>query len=124
MRILFCKALAGLLVFDLLGLGHDFPKMHRLVRSWKISPTSAPSTTVEQVCRAINYACVYYPKSVRCLQRSIVTTCLLRGLGEPAQVVMGVQKVPFKAHAWTEIDGQVINERRDVQKIYRVLERC
>jgi hypothetical protein len=39
-------------------------------------------------------------------------------------MVVGAQKVPFKAHAWTEVNGQAINELRDVQKTYGVWERC
>jgi hypothetical protein len=53
-----------------------------------------------------------------------VTTCLLRTCGIPAQMVIGAQEFPFKAHAWTEVDGRAINERRDVQKVYLVWERC
>jgi hypothetical protein len=37
---------------------------------------------------------------------------------------LGAQTVPVKAHAWTEVDGKAINERRDVQRIYAVWERC
>jgi len=84
----------------------------------------APTDAVERISKAVNYACVAYPKRVLCLQRSAVTTCLLRSWGVPAQMVMGAQKVPFKAHAWTEVDGRAINERREVQKIYGVWERC
>ena len=69
-------------------------------------------------------ACIWYWKEVRCLQRSAVTTSLLRHCGVPAQMVIGALEIPFTAHAWTEVDGRAIHERRDVQKIYAVLERC
>jgi hypothetical protein len=126
MRFLTWKAVAGLLAFDLLGLGRNrnFAKMLRLVGNWRvISPAKVPDA-VDQVCDAVNYACVWYPKQVLCLQRSAVTTCLLRSCGVDAKMVIGAQKLPFKAHAWTEVDGCAINERRDVQKIYGVWERC
>jgi len=42
----------------------------------------------------------------------------------PAQMVIGAQKLPFKAHSWTEVNGRAINERFDVQKVYGVWERC
>jgi hypothetical protein len=63
----------------------------------------------------VNYACIAYLKGVFCLQRSAVTTCLLPSVGVSAQMVIGAQKAPFKAHAWTEVGGLAINERRDVQ---------
>ena len=124
MQFLFWKALMGLLAYDLLGFGHNFARMHKSVSTWKVKSRTALPDTADHVCNAVNYACVAYPKRVLCLQRSAVTTCLLRTCGVPAQMVLGAQKVPFKAHAWTEIGGRAINEPRDVQKIYGVWERC
>jgi hypothetical protein len=124
MRFLFWRALIGLFAFDLLGFGHNFARMHKFVSGWKVAPRAASPDTVDGVCKAINYSCVWYPKRVLCLQRSAVTTCLLRSCGLPARMVMGAQNLPFKAHAWTELNGSAINERRDVQKSYRVWERC
>ena len=121
---LFLKAFLGLLVFDVFGFGQNFAKMHRFISNWKVSATEAQEKTVNDVCTAVNYACAWYPKRALCLQRSAVTTCLLRRCGIPATMVMGVQSVPFKAHAWTEVNNAAVNERRDVQKYYTAWERC
>jgi hypothetical protein len=123
-RFLFLKALIALLVFDLLVFSKSLSRMLEFIQSWTTAPFSPTSDPVDRVCRAIAYAGVLYPKRVLCLQRSAVTTCLLRSCGVPAQMVIGAQKYPFKAHAWTEVDGRAINERRDVQNIYLVWERC
>jgi len=123
-RFLTWKAIVALLTYDLLGFGHNFARMHKLVSGWKISHRTAPPDAVDRICKAVNYACVWYPKQVLCLQRSAVTTCLLRSCGVPGQMVIGAQRLPFKAHAWTEVNGRAINERRDVQKLYGVWERC
>ena len=124
MGILFWEALVGLLLYDLFLFGRNFRRMRRFVMNWKIVQRRAAPDVVDQVCKAVNYAGVWYPKRVLCLQRSAVTTCLLRSQGIPAQMVTGAQKAPFKAHAWTEVNGRAINERRDVQAIYGVWERC
>jgi len=124
MRLLVWKALFALLVYDMLGLGRNFGRMHKLVSNWRVAERKPLQDTVEQVSQAVNYACIWYPKSVLCLQRSTVTTCLLRSYGVRAQMVMGAQKVPFKAHAWSEVNGRAINEPKDVQRIYGVWERC
>jgi hypothetical protein len=123
-RFLVLKALLGLLAFDVLGFGRNFERMHRFVRTWRLPLRQISGDEIGSVCEAINYACVWYPKRVLCLQRSVVTTCLLRHCGIPAEMVIGAQTIPFKAHAWTEVDGRPINERRDVRKIYSFLERC
>jgi Transglutaminase-like superfamily len=121
---LFWTALVGLLAFDVLGFSRNFFRMHRFVSNCRVSTKKASDETVDLVCRAVNCACNWYPKRVLCLQRSAVTTCLLRRCGIPASMVMGAQILPFKAHAWTEVDGRPINERREVQKVYTTWERC
>jgi prolyl oligopeptidase len=58
-----------------------------------------------------------------CLQRSVVITCLLRSRGLPAELVLGAQEYPPKAHAWTEVNGVVVNDHPAVRKKYRQLRR-
>jgi hypothetical protein len=123
-RFLIWKALIALLAFDLLHFGDSFPRMHEFVRGWTTAQWPASPDSIERVCHAVNWACVWYPKRVLCLQRSAVTTCLLRSYGIEARMAMGAQTVPFRAHAWTEVEGHAINERRNVQKIYMVWARC
>ncbi len=125
MRFLFWKAFLGLLVFDLVLTLGNFAALHRRVRSWKVNHTvGAIDEVTAWVCDSVNRACAWYPKQALCLQRSAVTTCLLRSCGVPAQMVIGAQKLPFKAHAWVEVKGKVVNERSDVLSIYGVWERC
>lgn len=78
----------------------------------------------EAVCAAIDMACIWYRKEVLCLQRSAVATCLLRQYGVAAEMVMGSQQLPFKSHAWVEVDGRVVNDKPYVNQMYAVVERC
>ncbi len=95
-----------------------------MVKRWKVAPRVADSDTINQVCTAVNYACIWYPKQVLCLQRAFVTTYLLRKHGIKAHMILGAQKRPFKAHAWVEVDGRAINERSNVQATYAVWDWC
>ncbi len=124
MRFLFWKALFGLVIFDSLLLVRNFATLHRIIRNWKVSGRETSSDAPERVCGAVNLACSWYPKRALCLQRSALTTCLLRSYGVPAEMVIGAQKLPFKAHAWVEVNGRAVNEKTDVQTIYGVWERC
>ena len=120
----FFRALFALCFFDVLSTFGRFETIYRVVKRWKVAAKPADENTIELVCIAVNYACAWYPKHALCLQRSFVTTYLLRKSGVPAQLVMGAQRLPFKAHAWVEIEGRAINERLDVQSTYAVWERC
>jgi hypothetical protein len=124
-RWLIFKALLGLMVFYLLRLRKNVPRVYEVVTGWPRSLKAVPPSNGPQlVCNAVNYACVIYPRRVLCVQRSCITTCLARSCGIAAQMVIGAQKVPYKSHAWTEVHGHAINERRDVQSIYMVWDRC
>src|SRR5258708_20618117 len=124
MQFVFWKALIGLVAFDSLLIVRNFATLHRTVRDWKPRSRKAPPDAIDRVCDAVNLACCWYPKRALCLQRSAVTTCLLRSYGVHAEMVIGAQKLPFKAHAWVEVGGRAVNERTDVQTIYGVWERC
>lgn len=75
-------------------------------------------------CLAVDWACVLYPKQVLCLQRSAATTILLRRYGVDAEMLIGAQLLPFRSHAWVEVDGSVVNDKPYMRQIYRVLDRC
>ena len=122
--MLFIRALLTLFAYDVLSTFCRFSTIYSMVKDWGV--TSAPSgqCTINRVCKAVNYACIWYPKQALCLQRSFVTTYLLRKHGVLAHMVLGAQKLPFKAHAWVEVEGHAINERSNVQETYAVWDRC
>ena len=89
-------------------------------RVWEETERPSP----DELCHAIDLACVLYPKRVMCLQRSAAATLLLRRYGMRAEMVIGAQMLPLKSHAWVEINGKVANDKPYMLEIYRALERC
>jgi hypothetical protein len=121
--MLLTRALFVLFIYDVLSAFCRFETIYSMVKRWKIRSPSGENI-IERVCTAVNYACVWYPKPTLCLQRSFAATYLLRKYGVPARMVLGAQKLPFKAHAWVEVEGRAINERSNVQATYSVWDRC
>jgi hypothetical protein len=113
-----------LFYFDCVMRLHDFKQLYRIVREQKVSPPGAVDDTSERLCHAVDVACVLYFKRVLCLQRSAATVVLLRRYGRQAEMVLGVQLLPFLSHAWVEINGRVVNDKPYMGEIFRVLERC
>src|SRR5258707_876340 len=70
------------------------------------------------------FFCVLRLKRLFCLRRSAATTLLLRRHGHDAELVIGAKLLPFRSHAWVELNGQVINDRPYMHTIYQVLELC
>lgn len=102
-----------------------FHRFYRMLRAWPVlgRPSEDPDA-VRHICKAVDRASTYYFKRAWCLQRSATAVCLLRLRGFAAQLAIGVLKIPFAAHAWAELDGQVVNDHPEVQKRFAVLERC
>jgi len=124
MSFLFLKAYCNLILFDRDLARGDFAGLHSRVRNCPINTKAPPADAVERICSAVNVACIWYWKEVLCLQRSAATTCLLKRHGVPAQMVIGAQQLPFKAHAWVEVRGYVVNDKPYTPEMYAVLDRC
>ena len=124
MKWLVVEALFYLVRTDLLMHRRGVASLHKSMTELSTSKTAIPGHTLEQVCRAADIASVLYFKRVLCLQRSAATTMLLRRYGFAVDLVIGARIVPFKSHAWVEIQGLVVNDKPYMQDIYEVMERC
>ena len=117
-------ALFALLVTDILLKLVSFSALYHTVKGWPVNGNNANAEMVEHVSAAILTAMTWYPKQAMCLQRSAVMTCLLRSAGVQAEMIIGCQRLPFLAHAWVEVNGEIINDKTQVQLTHTVLDRC
>jgi hypothetical protein len=124
MSFLVLKAYLKLIHFDLYLARGNFAALYNKVRKYHVRKRAPAPGAVEHVCSAIDMACIWYWKEALCLQRSAATACLLKKYGVPAQLVIGAQQMPFKAHAWVEVGGRVVNDKPYTPDIYAVLDRC
>lgn len=118
------RAYRALIHFDRYLARGDFAALHQAVRTLPLAQVRIGPADIDRICRAVDIACIWYWKEVLCLQRSAATTCLLRRCGVPAQMVLGVQHTPFRAHAWVETNGRVINDRPYMRDLYTVIDIC
>ncbi len=124
MSILVLRAYLRLIQFDLYLARGDFKVVYDRVRKYPIKKMPVAADAVGQICSAVDMACIWYWKEVLCLQRSAATACLLKRYGVPVQMMIGAQQMPFKAHAWVEVDGRVVNDKPYMREMYAVLDRC
>jgi len=122
MTLLALRAYSLLLCFERALARGEFASICRQVRNRRVRRRRVAYTS-DHVCSAVNLACTLYFKEVQCLQRSAALVCLLRDVGIAATLVIGAQRLPFKAHAWAEVDGQVVNDSRSSVELYGVLDR-
>lgn len=124
MSFLVLQAYLRLIQFDFYLARGNFQALYEKVRSHHIRDEAVPPDAVEKICSAVDMACIWYWKVALCLQRSAATACLLRRYGVGADLVIGAQQMPFKAHAWVEVDGRVVNDKPYTPEMYAVLDRC
>lgn len=124
MQTLTFHAYSQLVRFDFYLARRNFSALYERVRRCEVRPCRPSQAVVVEACRAIDLACIWYWKEVLCLQRSAATACLLRCNGVAAEMVIGVQQVPFKSHAWVEVGGEIVNDKPYIAEMYLVLERC
>jgi hypothetical protein len=118
------EAYLSLIRFDLYLARQNFGLLYQKVREFPTRKTLCTPDSIELICGAVDMACIWYCKEVLCLQRSAATACLLRKYGVSAHLVIGAQQVPFKAHAWVEVGGRVVNDKQYVPEMYGILTRC
>src|SRR5712672_3627521 len=124
MSFLVLRAYLRLIQFDLYLTRRNFQALYNKVRAYPIMKIPTSADAVERICSAVDMACIWYWKEALCLQRSAATSCLLKSHGILAQMVIGAQQLPFKAHAWVEVDGRVVNDKSYLPEMYAVLDRC
>ena len=74
--------------------------------------------------KMVKLAIRHGPYRATCLPESLVLWALLRRRGVPVELRIGtrVDSNEFKAHAWVEIQGAVINDASDVQRRFASFE--
>jgi ATP-binding cassette subfamily B protein len=85
---------------------------------------SRPIASVDQGTRAREAVCTVSP-SCRgpqgCLRRSVSTVLFCRLSGRSATWCTGFTIDPFRAHAWVEIDSQIVGEHSEISDYVTVL---
>jgi hypothetical protein len=124
MTFLVLRAYSKLIYFDLVLARGNFAALCEKVHNYPMGKVTEDPYASEKICAAVDMACIWYWKELLCLQRSAATACLLRRYGIPAQLIIGAQQMPFKAHAWVEVDGRVVNDKPYMREMYAVLDQC
>ena len=101
-----------------------FAALYDYVRAVPLRDLPERSVSPEAICRAVDLASIWYWKQIPCLQRSAAATCLLRQSRVPAELLIGAQSLPFRAHAWVEVNGRVVNDKSYIAELYAVVDRC
>jgi hypothetical protein len=119
--LLCLRALWQLHRYDLVNATLGFQRIHRQVARRRVASRPSQPGLEAIVCEAVSLAACFYWKPSFCLQRSVVTTLLLRKNGIDARLVIGYRPSPFFSHAWVEVDGRVVNDSPTYKERLQIL---
>ncbi len=93
-------------------------------RRFLIQPLVSIIVSAQRITELVQLANWHSHLRVSCLRESLALWCLLRQYGYQPQIKVGVTapKAGFEAHAWVELDAEVLNDTADVVQQYIVLE--
>lgn len=107
----------NLIMFDIqlrvFGFENVFEKYVKYyqIKNRKESITSEEIDEVSRWMKMIDKACASYPFEAQCLHRSFLAYRFIRmKFFIPVELVIGVKKFPFHAHAWLKLKDKNFNE--------------
>lgn len=61
---------------------------------------------IETIFRKLDIVCTWYPRKADCIHKTLLGYRIIRKkYSVPVDMVVGVRKFPFEAHAWLQING-------------------
>jgi Transglutaminase-like superfamily len=118
------EAYALLICWDVFMKRRSFADLYQAIRSVGVVPRITVADSADDVYDSLEIACALYGKQVLCLQRSCVLIRMLRVRGYAAQLTIGSQRTPFRAHAWVTLDGVVLRDKLAQRESFLVMEVC
>jgi len=71
---------------------------------------------IKKLCYILDRASIVYFKKTSCLPWAATLVYLLFKRSLTCDLVIGVQTIPFYAHAWVELYGEVLNDNPEIQE--------
>jgi hypothetical protein len=106
---------AAWLQLRLRGWGATVRRWRRWHRTAEVADPADRQRVVREVDRVVRDAAAgHLVLPMACKERALVGHQILRAVfGLPAELVIGIERHPFAAHAWVECDGMIVTDDRD-----------
>jgi len=96
-------------------------KRIEVIQERQIPRVTSTKKEQQELADAIDAAATLFPKKIYCLAWAATYVLMALKKGWHSSFVIGVQGMPFYAHAWAEIEGQVINDAPQVREYLSIM---
>ena len=126
-RVLIVRAMAFLPLTEIGLRWFGFRRWKELIERFSLSargsqtlPAALQHEMAGRAVRAVRSVELHGPVTPNCLERSMTLWWILRREGVEGELHIGARKEggTFKAHAWVELGGEILNDSADVHNHY------
>ena len=105
------------------GVFEQYTSLYQHIdRDWKSLTPERLHRDANNILRLVDIVCALFPFEAQCLHRSFLAYQLLRKtLGLSVELVIGVRKFPFSAHAWLMFEDGNVNESESYTQQFTVI---
>lgn len=88
----------------------------------KFNDDESVINSIEQEFLLFDVVCTWYPRKANCIHKTLVGYKIIRQkYGIPVDMVVGVRKFPFEAHAWLVLKGKNIFNDIEEDGNYKII---
>lgn len=117
-----CNPILLLRVFLILSRVHRCSRENRMIglirmmresRNFYCGKYRRALTPIDGLVVVLNLACLIFSRRTKCLEWACTLVLIGHRCGYDLDLVIGVQNRPFLAHAWVELDGEIVGDDPD-----------
>ena len=128
----FSKKISFLLIIEayfLLAMVHitvklfGFNKLIKVIKNLKsdFKKTKPSRSNIDNLTAALDKACFYFPIGTKCLEWAATFTIMCLHRKWMCNIEIGVQTIPFAAHAWAKMYDEIIADSQDLPNSLSVI---
>jgi hypothetical protein len=93
----------------------------KAIKQKKVGCVRRDANEFDVLAAALNQACFYFPIKTKCLEWSATLTFMGLRRKWKCNLEIGVQNLPFAAHAWVKVDDKVIADIQNLPETLSVI---
>ncbi|AXR15602.1 hypothetical protein COC60_14180 [Bacillus thuringiensis] len=89
---------------------------------WDKESIEKTKSEIERIFHILDVVCVWYPRKADCIHKTLLGYKIIRkNFAIPVEMVIGIKKFPFEAHAWLQCNGDNFFDDQEETSRYNII---